>query len=344
VSRFIRVLAIDGGGIRGIISGRILVELERILQDLSGDRGARIGDFFDLIAGTSTGGILACMLLSPAAGTLPPRYSAAEALESYPRFGPCIFRQSWRQRLFSLDGLIRPKYGEHSLEKQLRLVFGSLKLSQLLKPCLITAYNVKERYAHFFTQPKAARDPSHDFWVRDVVRATTAAPTYFSAAMIYSQTRRFFPLIDGGVFANNPALCAYTEACKEFTARSDARDMVLLSLGSGRDSRPIAYQKAKQWGKLGWAVPLIGVMFSGSAETVDYELRNIFHSYGCPDHYLRVNPEVPPERAALDDVDPANLSALAEAGARAAGAYRLQLLKFAELLLPGSPAAVRRPC
>lgn len=93
-----RILSIDGGGIRGIIPGQILVMLENLLQKLTKKRNARIADYFDLIAGTSTGGILACAYLAPERGSKRPRFSAQEAVDLYLDRGDEVFDLSLWQR------------------------------------------------------------------------------------------------------------------------------------------------------------------------------------------------------------------------------------------------------
>ena len=98
--------------------------------------------------------------------------------------------------------------------KLLTTYFGDVTLDKLIKPSLITSYNISDRNAIFFTSADARTDDIYNFYVRDVARATSAAPTYFSPAHIESMNRQIFSLVDGGMFANNPALCAYAEARK----------------------------------------------------------------------------------------------------------------------------------
>src|SRR5207253_3171898 len=130
---------IDGGGIRGIIPGRVLVFLEEKLQEISGDSNTRISDAFDLIAGTSTGGILTCLYLCPDSGSSRPRFSAAQAVDLYLQNGDDIFDVSIWKRISSVGGVADEKYSAAPLGKVLHDYFGDLQLSQLLKPCLVAA-------------------------------------------------------------------------------------------------------------------------------------------------------------------------------------------------------------
>src|SRR5882724_3657300 len=131
------ILSIDGGGIRGIIPGQVLVALEQQLQQLSGDPNKRLADVFDMIAGTSTGGILACLYLSPDPAIRRPKFSAAEAVDLYLQNGDDIFDVSVFKSILSVGGLADEKYSAAPLENVLQKYFGDLQLSQFLRPCLI---------------------------------------------------------------------------------------------------------------------------------------------------------------------------------------------------------------
>ncbi len=333
----IRILSIDGGGIRGIIPGQILIHLEKILRAKTKNKEARIADYFDFIAGTSTGGILTCLYLCPdqSKKTNIPRcrYSAEEVVNFYLEHGAEIFQAPLWHRIFSLFGLIKESYRVGKLEKNLHQYFGNINLNHLIKPCLITSYNIEERYTHFFTKHDAEKSPEYNYRLKDVARATSAAPTYFKAARIKSLAKKFYPLIDGGVFANNPALCAYTEVCKTFNGYPTARDMVILSLGTGDDEKAIPYNQAKNWGKIGWAIPILKVLTSGNSETVDYQLKTIFKAVQKPNQYLRINPKVSGAMTAMDNVSPENLKALVDYGRETAKKFNSQLEKIAELLI-----------
>ena len=104
-----RILSIDGGGIRGIIPGQVLIALEQKLQQLSGDPNKRLADAFDLIAGTSTGGILTCLYLCPDQGTKRPKFSAAQAVDLYLQHGDNIFDVSLFKSIESLGGITDEK-------------------------------------------------------------------------------------------------------------------------------------------------------------------------------------------------------------------------------------------
>ncbi len=341
-----RILSIDGGGIRGIVPGQVLVALEKKLQTLSRNPDFKIGEAFDLIAGTSTGGILACVYLSPDPEKRgKARFSAKQAVDLYLQNGDDIFDVSILKKIESLGGLTDEKYSAEPLEKVLRSYLGDLKLSELLKPCLITAYDIAQRQAKFFDSADLTikgLTEGRDFYVRDVARATSAAPTYFEPANITSLDRKVFPLVDGGVFANNPAMCALVEA---FSLDKD-RDMTVqelqvLSLGTGEADTSYHYSEAKNWGKIAWVQPVLDIMMSGVAETVDYQLKLLFKSVGVPQNYVRIQLDIEQYNRgharkvddAMDNASIDNMAALAEAGESLAQQHDADLDRFARSLL-----------
>ncbi len=320
----IRILSLDGGGIRGIIPGAILGYLEKKLQLLVNSQ-LKIGDYFDFIAGTSTGGILACTYLLPnSSGTS--KFSAGEALDIYLKEGREIFHSDLLSKFRSGFGLFDEKYGADSLEENLLKVFENKLLSHFTKPCLIPAYEITGRNAYFFNSADARSDPMYDFRVTDVARATSAAPTYFEPAKIQSRSGQTFHLIDGGVFANNPTLCAYAEARKlkfsELLGRDDrpdlpsAKNMLIVSVGTGTVKRPYHFSELKDAGQLTWIQPVIDILMSGNSETVDYQLKQMYSTLSGPhkNDYYRLEP---PLREALSEMDIAasiNLENLRQAG------------------------------
>lgn len=245
----IRILSLDGGGIRGIIPGVILSYLEKQLQQKD-QSNLKIGDYFDFIAGTSTGGILACAYLMPDRNGCA-RFAADDAVNIYLKEGEDIFHRDLMQKIVSGFGLLDEKFTEVELEKNLSDFFEEAMLDTFIKPCLITSYEITARKAHFFNSA-GAKDPLYNFKVRDIARATSAAPTYFQPASIYSKAGQNFSLIDGGVFANNPAMCAYAEArnlnFSEILQRADkpdlptAKDMLMVSLSTGTVCKPYHYK------------------------------------------------------------------------------------------------------
>lgn len=310
----------DGGGIRGIISGQILCYVENKLKELTHDPSATISSYFDLIAGTSTGGILTCAYLCPGENSKP-KFSAVDAVDIYLKSGPKIFHNSIWNEISSFHGIRGPKFSDYGLETNLLKYFGNIKLSDLLKPCLITSYDTRRRYVHLFTSHDAKQKSGYDFYIKDVARATSAAPSYFRTAGIRSISGVNYSLIDGGIFANNPALCGFAEASKLYSNPEkplSVAEVMILSIGTGSVKKEYPYHKAKRWGSIQWIRPLIEMMMSGVSDTVDYQLQCLFAAAGKSDYYLRINPSLEDANSDIDDVSETNLQALKEAGIYAA--------------------------
>lgn len=304
------ILSIDGGGIRGVIPATVLAKLEEMIRAKRKDEGS-IGDYFDFIAGTSTGGILTCLYLTPSkADPCKARFSADTVRNFYLDHGEEIFDLSLWQRLKAANGLLDEKYSARELEKHLRKYLGNVTMKELIKPCLVTGYDVRQYRPVFFTQQDAG-NPSANYLIRDVARATAAAPTYFEAALPTSLDKidNETPVIDGGVFANNPTACALVEVLRKGYGKGHGvkmEDIVILSLGTGRKPATITYKECKDWGLLGWARPLLGIMMEGESQTVDYQMQCIFECLNKKDQYLRIDGEFGDYKnnLAIEDLDP----------------------------------------
>jgi uncharacterized protein len=280
----VRVLSIDGGGIRGIIPALVLVELERLT-------GRRTFELFDLIAGTSTGGILACALCAPE--PMP----AEQLVGLYEERGPDIFDRSIRQRIRTADGLLDEKYDSGSLDRVLHDFLSDKRLRDTRPDLIVPAYDMTTPGPYFFKSRNAREGEDEDFPLSTVARATSAAPTYFEPLEAGARA-----LVDGGVFAVNPAMCAYAEVLRHFPGA----ETLVLSLGTGERTRKRTFGEIEDWGLAKWARPILDVVFDGVSDAVDYQLR---HTLG-EGRYHRLQVELKGASDDLDDADEANLRAL----------------------------------
>lgn len=318
----VKILSIDGGGIRGIIPGTILNYIETRLQEELDDPNTRLADHFDLIAGTSTGGILTCTyLMADDQGRS--KYSAEFAVDLYMKNGGQIFNRSLARELKTVFGLFGAKYSADALQGLLQEYFDETWISELRRPCIITSYDIRNRSSVFFNKLDGVNNPVKNYKVKEVTRATSAAPTYFAPALIRSEIEAPLALIDGGTFANNPSLCAFAEARTIDFKKEDSpgnitfptpKEILMISLGTGTELTPYTYPKAKRWGAVQWIQPVIDVMMSGNSETVDYQLKQIFDATESGAFYHRIQPGLQDAKSAMDDVSPENLIALKEAG------------------------------
>ena len=140
-----------------------------------------------------------------------------------------------------------------------------------------------------------------------MARATSAAPTYFECERVTSEAGNSFALIDGGVFVNNPSLVAYAEGRTIFKDNGDeatAKDMKILSIGTGHNRKSYKYSKAKNWGMAEWVQPVIDIMMSGSADVAHYQLDKIYGTIDNPKQYLRIDKDLDPDATGIDpDMD-----------------------------------------
>jgi len=280
-----RILSLDGGGIRGLVSCHWLAGVERALAS-AGKPG--LLKHFDLIAGSSTGALVACGL---AHGISPDTLAELYRAQRHVIF-PDLAGRLWSRanRLIS-DGMSAPRYDGVGIEKVLRKVFGKTTLGQLKSPVLITSYDTISRTPVIFK----SFDPKHrDLLVWEVCRASSAAPTYFPAHAMKVEGKEC-ALIDGGVVANNPTACAIAEALRKDARVDNSRDLVVLSVGTGERTRSIDLDSARSWGALEWAVPIIDVLFDGNTDSVDYIARQL-----VGDGYYRMQAEL---LIGLDDLD-----------------------------------------
>jgi patatin-like phospholipase/acyl hydrolase len=273
------ILSIDGGGMRGIVSAILLQSLEEMLQKYSNNPKARIGDYFDLVAGTSTGSILTVLYLYPNERG-ESKYSAQEVTQAYIDYGNYIFK---RQFFYPFWGA---KYTNKYLEEMLVEYFHEDTLGNLRKPCLLTSYDITQRKAVFFNSVTGRADQQRNYLLKDAILASTAAPTFFPPTCKKERNSCYGCLVDGGVVANNPALCALIEALKLPDCKR-LNQIVTVSVGNAKNTKSYSYQKAKFWGLFQWALPMFDVLMDGSEQTVDYQLRRLYKSINQPQDYMR---------------------------------------------------------
>ena len=297
MARLTKILAIDGGGLRGIIPATVLMEIEK-------RTGKRVAQLFDMVAGTSTGGILAAGLAKPGADGQP-QYTAGDLRELYFAEGKTIFPQPpfpeswWRE-------VRRPfaeKYDSAGIEGVLKKYLGESRLKDSCCDLLLTSYEIRLRQPWFFRSDRARENAGYDFPLWEAARATSAAPTYFAPALIgRPEPGDAWMLIDGGTYANNPALCAFAEARQ----RDPDGEVLLVSLGTGRHAQAIDYRP----GLLGWAKPILDVVFDGVSRTTEYQLEQLLPPVRGQKRYYRFQTDLTVAGDALDDPAPASLQLL----------------------------------
>ncbi|MDV6248475.1 patatin-like phospholipase family protein [Wolbachia endosymbiont of Zaprionus taronus] len=284
------ILSVDGGGIRGIIPAIILAEIEKRARK-------PISQIFDLMAGTSTGGIVVAGLCKKdQQGN--PQYSANDLVELYQKYGSYIFKSSFFRRSI-LSWFNCAQYPHKNIESILEKYFGDDTLQNTLNNVLLTSYDIQNNCPFFF---KSWKEDRNFIKLRDVLRAATAAPTYFAPKYLKINQKEMV-LVDGGVFANNPAACTYASGKRLFP--ND--DILLLSIGTGRTDRSIEYANSKRFGKIGWIKPLLNVMFASSLDAVNYQLDQVI-----ADKYIRIQSQLKIASPEMDNITSKNIKSLQE--------------------------------
>jgi len=298
-TRPFQILALDGGGFRGFFTAVILAIWESQL-------GRPIASFFDLLVGTSTGGILALAL---AAGR-----PAAELVDFYVEDGRHIFpaQRSWWRRWASLRHWIAAKYDPAALEAALKRRLGDITtLGDLAAPVVVPAYNLQDGKHWYFKTPHFSGntvDRLRPLW--EVARATSAAPTYFP--VFESSNHELF--VDGGVLANNPALVGYFEVLLNFPAH--ASQVRILNIGTEGGECQLPRARLRRGGILQWGKSAPEVILQAQASSTESLMRRLLG----PDAWLRVMPEHGRSFAALDVYAPELYRGMAtSAAARAFG-------------------------
>jgi patatin-like phospholipase/acyl hydrolase len=289
------VLAIDGGGLRGIIPVLILKHIEQKVQaSTNSDNG--LVSYFNLISGTSTGGLIACaMTLASNEDTLSTRYDFDFIEEVYRNRGREIFpyNKRWLLRLYQwFRKFFRPKFKHRGIEKVLQDVFESTRISNCIRPIVIPTYDVSCNEPYYFSSREAWEKENMNHRLTDVCRATSAGPTYLPAQSL--REPRPMICVDGGIFQNNPTITAIVEVLKNPDVYNQGKpltldDIFVLSIGTGRHNKIMPAKHAFKGGELHWAVPAIDISMWGNSQAVDEHTKRLFLFPGGKKHYLRLN-------------------------------------------------------
>lgn len=278
-----KVLSIDGGGIKGVIPAVVLSELEK-------RTGKRCSDMFDLIVGTSTGGILA---LGLSLG-----WPAKDLLKIYTDRGKDIFKNHSFRIIRSLGYILEAKYDEDDIENVLEDYFLHYNFGDCKTKTMITAYDPVYSETIFF---KSWKDSFKYLKAKDVARCTSSAPTYFKPKKINILGKETC-LIDGGVFINNPALSAYTTTIKY----NPCEEIEVLSLGCGNVTNKLTTKKVVNFSSIDWLKRMIGVMMDGQSKSVDYQLENLMPTK----NYNRIQVKLKPSESDMDNASSENIEML----------------------------------
>ncbi|WP_017720407.1 patatin-like phospholipase family protein [Kamptonema formosum] len=300
-----RILSFDGGGIRGVLSARILKEVERQIKEKTGQD---LHQYFHMIAGTSTGSILTAGVAK--------KLHTDQIIELYKKYGASIFPSKFRVPFLTnlKEGVVPGKgykYSHEGLENALKEQFGDTPISQIESPIiLILAYDTLYRNTTFFTNchPDLGSRWFDPIPLWKICVCSSSAPTFFPPYQLESQKeigQWFFPHIDGGVSANNPSLAAISQALSISQSKDvpeevkqkyklnnvQLQDISLLSIGTGQSGNPFTYEEVKGWSVLRLVSHLVDIFMEPKGE-IDSRICQLLMGGLESDRYLRLQFEL----------------------------------------------------
>ncbi|MBI4184945.1 MAG: patatin-like phospholipase family protein [Proteobacteria bacterium] len=296
-----KILAVDGGGIRGIIPATITEFIER-------ETGRSASQLFDMFIGTSTGAILTAGLVTPTerGGRVVRRYGAREIMRIYRNLGSQVFQDAdlatvleplekpnplkAKKMIESIQRLHEPLHSVRNLERLLGEQYGDITMKDVLKRLLLTTYDLQSRSPLVFDSAEHKNRK-----VAKVVAASAAAPAFFAPVRMPRAGGQRYLLTDGGVCLSNPALHACIVAMSEGVRKED---MVVVSIGTGHAQSPGVGDDIENWGPWQWMLRmgLLDVMFDAMADAADQQLALLLGA-----NYHRLQVALPPEDVHLDD-------------------------------------------
>ncbi|GMI66518.1 PATATIN-like protein 9 [Hibiscus trionum] len=272
----VRILSIDGGGTTGIVAGAALIHLEDQIRLKTGDPRAQIADFFDMIACSGVGAIIAAML-SADDGTGHPIFTAREAVEFITQNNSKLFKVN------KLAGVLhrQKRFSGKSMDKVLKEMFKRedgtvLTLKDTCKPLLVPCFDLKSSAPFVFSRADASESPSFNFELWKVCRATSAIPSLFKPFPLTSvDGKTSCSAVDGGLVMNNPTAAAITHVLhnkRDFPSVNGVEDLLVLSLGNGPSCGRSKVLKNVEC----TTSSVVDIVLDGVSETVDQMLGNAF--------------------------------------------------------------------
>nr|WP_321452622.1 CBASS cGAMP-activated phospholipase [uncultured Carboxylicivirga sp.] len=295
--KIFKILTIDGGGIKGLYSSKIIEHFEENFD-------CQMSDYFDMICGTSTGGILALGLSL--------KLKASEISNLYEEKGISIFPSQNPKKALLKQLLGGGKYDDKNLRKALEDTFGDKKIEDCDNLLCIPSYSYTDARPWVFKKDhkegKLTRD--NKAYCVDVALATAAAPTYLPLAEIdYYDSKQF---VDGGIWANNPSMVGFIEAITYFVGEGkDYDSLKIMSISSLTSSSGKKTGLKRQRSFRHWKSDLFDIMMTGQAKFNEYFMSQIHHFNNVPITFVRVPSEVlSPEQQSIIEMDNAEKDAI----------------------------------
>ncbi|MCG8339804.1 MAG: patatin-like phospholipase family protein [Cytophagales bacterium] len=282
----IKILCVDGGGIKGVIPARILQAIEQTTQQ-------RIFELFDIAIGTSTGGLV---VLSLGVGTdNTAKYKAADLVNFYVDSAKKIFTKSFVRKIITGFSLWGAKYSNKQLDRLFQEIFDDALLSETLYAAYIPFYSLSDAEPRIANTPLAKKSDDYNFYLKNISVAAAAAPTYFAPAEFTNVSgSKQYKGTDGGIFANNPELISIIAAHYK-NPSFDRDNVVIVSMGTGEVEKTTPMLTND--GIIGWLKDedFVDLILRSESEITELIVKAAF-----PKHY-RLQVAIPKPLSALDD-------------------------------------------
>ncbi|MFT4552763.1 MAG: putative acylesterase/phospholipase RssA [Chlamydiales bacterium] len=299
--RKVSILSVDCGGVRGIIPTILLNEIEHRTHTAS-------ANLFDLMAGSSTGGLITTGLNIPLIDRQP-RFTARNMMALFEYESPEIFSCSNWHTMTSLFYTMRPKYSPLGMDNVLNRYLGDTLVQDSITDLYIPTYDITTPSTYFFSRHKCRTNPAlASIKMKDIVRCTTAAPTYFPPKEMIIEDK-FHAMVDGGTFLYNPSLSAYNEAMERYP---NAEDYLVCSLGTGYVPFSYSPAQSQKGGYFWWADKFLYSVFHGISHIAHEQMTQITSRNNSPYYYFQTTLEY--EHCSLDDTSRGNITYLKEKG------------------------------
>ena len=324
--KYFRVLALDGGGVRGIIQLVALQHLERLT-------GKPISELFDGFIATSVGSATCVMLLIPDYRGKP-MYTTDDVMRM-------VFDQTQLQRVFSqtpfrllmtANGAFGPRYSGKSKAELLQQRFKDTPYNHLLKPVVITSWSTETLKPHFLAN--WTHKGYEDWPVWAIVHGATSPPGYFPPTHVTDFSREGvtlkMDLNDGGVYVNTPITPVLLDMFTQHLKKD--QQLLIVNIGTGFAKDPYPFRKTQKWGMLSWFSPLFNSMGTLSGRLAYEQLKALTTQWGDKYRVFVINTPVDPRDMSLDDIRAKHLQRLKHYGKQMVDMHAQSFQTLAELL------------
>ncbi len=294
---YVRILSINGGGVRTLIPLHVLIYIEE-------KSGKRIGELFDIIVGSSSGGIIAVALSTPDKDNNY-KFRAVDLLNNFEKTGKNIFTISFIHRFLTINGLIGPLFNPEKLLIEFHKLFYPLSMAELKNRVILPSYAISSRQPFLFRSRGWPLYFMRNFYIDEVLAGVSSAPAFFPPVTVKSVDKEETHTILGAIlYANNPVFLGLLEALRLYPNK----EVVILSLGTGNHIPSISEKQSAHWGEFQWEKDLITLSLSASSSNTSARFNELYNLHQLPIlKYLFLDIPIDKESEGVFDLSKKNL-------------------------------------